>query len=82
MRTSARMGQPALKVKGEKQTVGLNVAWDVDRLAVAALEVDCGEVDIRAGHFMADAALEGGKLIDDAAFSDGRNASCGSLLMV
>jgi hypothetical protein len=49
--------------------VGLDVAWDVDRLAVAVCQVDGGEVDARAGHCMADAARRGGNLIDDAASS-------------
>ena len=67
MHTPARVGQPALKVKSEKQAVGLDVPRDVNRLAVAVVEVDCGEVDARAGHCMTDAARGGGNLVECAA---------------
>ena len=76
MRSPTRVGQSSMKVECEKVTVGLDVPRDVDRLAVTVFEVDCCEVDARAGHCMTDAARGGGNSIDDAAFNVRLNASC------
>ena len=71
MRTAAHVGQPTVKVEGEKQSVRLDVARDVNRFAVTVVEIDCGEVDPVGSHCMADAAWKGGNLGGDAAFNFG-----------
>lgn len=82
MRTTARVGQPTLEVQSEQQTVRLDEAGDVDRLPVAVIEVDGGEVDALGGHCMTDAAWTGGNSVEDAAFGVGQNASCKMVLMM
>lgn len=82
MRTSADVGHATAKVQGKQQAVRLDIAKDVDRLAMTVIKVDCGEVDPLGGQCMTDAAWLGGNLGEAAAFGICRNASCKIVSMV